>query len=167
MTRRRLHTLLQWAITIPAFVAAGYCVLFQRRFLPFITIWGVYLVAWMLLHLLMRYRVPRDQRIRPDAPPEIAALKVGLGGEHLARVVQPMRLAESRTVRPLLLMKAQRHDLYEASEEFPNGTWMWRVETAHDKLVAYAVTYTSRESPALDTGWGRIEGRSEFLDTSM
>lgn len=78
-----------------------------------------------------------------------------------------MRLTNTKTIRCLPFFRTQQHDLFEASQEFQNGTWTWRVETARETIVAYDVSYQSRESPTLDAGWGMSRGRTEFLQFAV
>lgn len=166
MKRRHRHSIIILAITILAIAAMAYFIVIQQQFLPFLVTWAVYCGVLVSLQLLLRTRVPSDRRVRPDPPPEIAAIQAGLRGEELACVVQRMRLMDTKTIHCLPLLRAQRHDLFEASEEFQNGTWTWWVETARKKIVAYAVSFKSHESPTLDKSWGHSRGRSVFLNTS-
>jgi hypothetical protein len=78
-----------------------------------------------------------------------------------------MELTKTKTIYCLPFFRPQRHDLYEASKDFHNGKWWWAVEIARGKILAYAVSYQSHESPTLDTGWREMHGRSEFLDSGV
>lgn len=165
MTRRRFHSLVGLAITFPA-VALGWYFVIQAQAIPFLVTSAVYCALLLTVSLLLRSRVPVEKRLRPDPPPQIAVIKVGLCGEALTRVVRQMRLTKTKTIRCLPFFRPQRHDLFEASETSQNGDWTWWVETARERLVGYAVSYKSHESPTLDTGWGHSQGRVEFVNTS-
>lgn len=163
MTRRQLHHAISIAITVPALVLMAYFVLVQQQAVPFLITCGVYLVALLLVMVLCRAHVPPHKRQRPEAPPELARLKLGLQGEKLAQVLAEMNLDEQRTIRRGLLLRPRQYELYKASRTFPNGTWTWWVETSGGEIVACAATYQSDESPMLDTGWTKATGSSVIL----
>ncbi|QIE99976.1 hypothetical protein [Roseimicrobium sp. ORNL1] len=166
MTRRQLHHAISIGITVPALVLMGYCVLVQRQAVPFLITCGGYVVALLLAMLLLRANVPPHKRQRPDAPPELARLKLGLQGERLAEVLAEMNLDEQRTMRRGLLLRPRQYELYKASRTFANGTWTWWVETSGGEIVACAASYQSDESPVLDTGWTKATGSSVILHGS-
>lgn len=151
-------------MTMLAAVLGWYFILMQRQLGPFLLTCGVYIVALLVGARLLRAHVPLHRRQRPDSPPEIISLKLGLQGEGLADILAAMSLDGQRTTRPGILLRPRQYELYKASKTFANGTWTWWVETSGGEIVAYAASYQSDESPVLDTGWTEATGSTAFLN---
>jgi hypothetical protein len=165
MTRRQIHSTIGIGITMLVAVLGWYFILVQRQLEFFLITCGVYVVALLAAARLLRAHVPPHKRQRADSPLELANLKLGLQGERLALILAEMKLAEQRTMRPGILLQPQQYELYKASKTVVNGTWTWWVETSGGKIVAYAASYKSSESPLLDTGWTEAVGSTAFLNS--
>jgi hypothetical protein len=155
MTRRQRHNRVLVCVTIAFFVFAGVILVRDQDLRTFLIACGSYAAFLLVYSLICWFEVPKQLRGRPDMPAGYGALELGVIRPAVARLLEASEVTRDQVFGRF------RHQLYCSERRFPEGVWRCEVEVSDNRVLAWATSFESVESPVLDRG--KQEGEGRFL----
>ena len=79
-------------------------------------------------------------------PADFGLLKLGPIAPEVARLLDAAEMVKDQSFGGL------RHQLFRSEHAFDQGVWRCEIEVADNRILAWARSYQSAESPVLDRG---------------